>query len=424
MPYNHEQFLKVAFNQPQTWRILGRRFGHLREAKGFSLRGISRSVNLSPSLVSAIENGKSTPHTDTLAALYEAIKHPLTLDHTWLSDATIRLNQYIRALYDENDEQIKQSREAIKPLEARLVDSPLYVDYVIFCGIVDVVDHRKDLSSEFHSLYDYFEDLSSDQRDLLNATVGYDAFQKGNYVLAESRFESVLNHHVNSLMDSLAHSHLAMIKAKRFNYYRALKHAKEASRFHAQNNNLKRKIDMDFLQLKLLIELRQLQEAMSLYENLSYLLVHYLQDYQERLNFYRIYLAYVNENFKEAFDLIHQTEAATKDIRMTFLKAHLLNLTGNKKEAIELLKQALNVRRVKTDFVLAMTFYYQSLTRTYDHQMVEPFIHELLKNPERFEYLDFIQFLFSLALDYTHLNDRMNLMKAISLKIIDFSMIR
>ncbi len=274
MPYNHEQFLKVAFNQPQTWWILGRRFGRLREAKGFSLRGISRSVNLSPSLVSAIENGKSTPHTDTLAALYEAIKHPLTLDHTWLSDAAIKLNQYIRALYDENDGQIKQSREAIKPLEARLADSPLYVDYVIFCGILDVVDHRKDLSSEFHSLYEYFEDLSSDQRDLLNATVGYDAFQKGSYVLAESRFESVLNHHVNSLMDSLAHSHLAMIKAKRFNYYSALKHAKEASRFHAQNNNLKRKIEMDFLQLKLLIELRQLDEATSLYENLSYLLVH------------------------------------------------------------------------------------------------------------------------------------------------------
>ncbi len=109
---------------------------------------------------------------------------------------------------------------------------------------------------------------------------------------------------------------------------------------------------------------------------------------------------------------------------MTFLKAQLLNLTGNKNEAIELLKQALNVRRVKTDFVLAMTFYYQSLTRTYDHQMVEPFIHELLKNPERFEFLDFIQFLFSLALDYAQLNDRMNLMKAISLKIIDFSRIR
>lgn len=421
MPYK-DTSQKVHYQQPQTWRILGRRFGLLREQKGFSLRGISRSLNISPSLISAIENGKTTAHTDTLSALYKAIGHPLTLDDSWLSEASAKLDYYIQMLYEENDPDIKKSLEAIVPYQSTLADSPLYVDYTLFLGIVELVDHQKPLSSEVMALYDYYEDLSLNQRDLLNVTAGYEAFLNGNYTFAQSHFESVLNHHINTLLDSLAHSHLAMIMEKRFRFYDAIKHAQEASRFHAQNNNLKRKIEMDFLQLKCLIQIRQLDEAQRLYDNLSYLLTHYLKDYQKTLLFHQCYLAFVKKNYTEALTLLSNEK--NLPLQFVLFKSHLLVLTEQKDEALKLIKKSLMSRRAENEILQVSKFYYQSLTTHYEHEETERFIHEFIKNPNRFEYLELIQELFKMAIEYAHRFDRINLIKAISNKVLEFYPIR
>lgn len=58
-------------------RVLGSRLRSLREAKGISLRGLARQLEISPSAVSQIERGLITPSVMRLIGMVEALGAPL-----------------------------------------------------------------------------------------------------------------------------------------------------------------------------------------------------------------------------------------------------------------------------------------------------------------------------------------------------------
>lgn len=56
---------------------IGTRLREARSRRGLSLRQLARSTELSPSLLSQVENGKVTPSVDTLAVLAQALEVPV-----------------------------------------------------------------------------------------------------------------------------------------------------------------------------------------------------------------------------------------------------------------------------------------------------------------------------------------------------------
>jgi transcriptional regulator with XRE-family HTH domain len=412
MPYSKPSALMDAQNP--VWRILGQRYADLRNEKGYSLRGIARSLNVSPSLISNIENDKTVANVETLLSMYEAIGQTLWIDSAMLESFDQKLKQFTYAVY-LRDEALQKSLIAdIEPFEEHLTHSLLYVDFILYRGIHDIFYAQKEPSAEYQDLFSYYDALTTDQRDMLNALTGHEAFMHENYALAKSKFELIIQDSTHPIYLASAHTYLAQIHGKRFNLHRVIQHAREASRLNSHNNHLVGKIEMDILQLKALIELRQLNEAQVMLENLEYLTRHTMAEFQPQLRHFRAYIFYSKGLFHEALSMLE--EVRLNSLFSAMMKVYMLEKLGRLEEAIQALKEARLFFQDdhKKHIIEAISFYQRSLEQYYMQDEDEEVIEHFLLNPSEYEHIDVVFVLFKLSSQYAYQNQRLELLKRLN----------
>lgn len=412
MPYSKPYAMIDAYNP--VWRILGQRYADLRNEKGYSLRGIGRSLNVSPSLISNIENGKTVANVETLSSMYEAIGQTLWLDQTTLERFDQKLKQFIYAVYLRDEALQKSLIAEIEPFEEQLTHSLLYVDFVLYRGIHDIFYAQRESSAEYQALFSYYDALSSDQRDMLNALTGHEAFTKENYALAKSRFELIVQDSAHPVFLASAHTYLAQIHGKRFNLHRVIQHAREASRLNSHNNHLVGKIEMDILQLKTLIELRQLNEAQVMLENLDYLTRHTMIEFQPSLKHFKAYILYCKGHYHEALSWLE--EVTLNSLFSALMKVHMLERLKRFSEAHKALEEArlFFQDHLEKHIIEAVSFYQRSLNQSYIQDLDERVIEHFLLNPASYEHIDVVLFMFKLSSQYAFENQRLMLLKRLN----------
>lgn len=279
--------------------ILGKWFKKERKRKDYSTRGLSRAANITPSLISDIENQKIRPNLETLKQMYEQLAIPLVTDENHLAMVNENIQSLYQAIYDQNISTFEDLFEGLKVNIKPLSYSLITVDILIMEALIPILIPEYPVPDAFFSLKNHLSYLSVMQKERFFIAMGYQSILKHQYQEAIDYLKQGINLHREKRGFAVSHEWIALCYSRLFNPMKAIEYAKAASKMHARWSNITRKITTDFMQIKSHIELNQLDTAALLMRNLSYVLVDSNQKQWFELKSFEAYLEYRKGNYKE-----------------------------------------------------------------------------------------------------------------------------
>ena len=280
--------------------ILGSKLGSEREKRGFSLRGISRSTNITPTLISDIENQKVKSNLDTLIALYKALDIKLVTDTSHLNAVKDNITAFYHAIYESNPELRKKLKESLAPQLKILKYSLLSIDIILAEAMMDVELNGKKPNEDFLSLNHHLSFLNDYQRQKYYLIMGQYHLQNNAFNESKHFYEKAVKIPYQKRGYAVAFDALAYIESRSFHPFKAIEYAKISSKIHGKYSNLFKKINADFILIKSYIELFQLDKAEAIIYNLSFVLVESNQRYFLELQAFKAYLSYVKKDYDQA----------------------------------------------------------------------------------------------------------------------------
>lgn len=309
--------------------ILGRWFSRERKQRGYSTRGLSRASNITPSLISDIENQKVRPHIETLQQLYGHLNLSFITETDRLAAIQENILSLYYAIYDQNLDTVKTFYSGIKAQSEVLKYSPITIDILIIEGVIPTLLQDQTIPPAFYALKNHLPYLSTLQKERFFISLGFQQFKEANYDEALDSFMQAISFNREGRGYTVSLEMIAAIHSKQFKPLLAIEYASRASKMNAKWSNIIRKIQSDFIQIKGYIETNQFAQAESLIRNLSYVLVESDQRQWYELKAFEAYLAYKKGLHQEAIQNIEIIPV--RHVYLDILLLHAYIQTENEK---------------------------------------------------------------------------------------------
>ena len=238
--------MQEASYHKDNLKVLGRLFKDYREQSGFSVRGISRSINISHAVISEIENCKIHPNLETLKELYGTIGIELCTDADFLDQQSARIQELYDTLYYMEYEKARLLLEKLRKNDERLRHSPLRIDYLLADKLGSVMLDRESADVDFHVLSEEVDHMSREQHLIYRLGHGVKLFYALDYKTAVEWFEMNLGSNKDKL-SVLNTYYLSHAYHKVFRNYLSIRYADETADALNRHNNIKRRLEIDIL---------------------------------------------------------------------------------------------------------------------------------------------------------------------------------
>ncbi len=398
----------------ENLKVLGKLFKKHREQTGYSIRGVSRSINISHAVISDIENCKIHPNEDTLKDLYRAIDIHLCIDEKLLKECQYLINDLNEAIYFWETKKIEALFKTLASHEHKLLYSPLRIEYLLTRKMVDVM---------YYELYDYkdfsiFDDdlkyMSKNQQATLYFIKGINAFYNKSYEIAIDYFAKNAKHFKEDKTYTLSIYYLSFAYHKIFRSYEALHYADIAEDLLTKQSNLKLKIEIDFLKAQKYIDQGYIDEAKRILDSLETAMEfqNELSDMSKRFRSFKIYLLYSEKKYETLLSELKNVHPLPTSLLL--FKA----ITGyklNDESVIETaLNQLINIQKDDQYVMIGKLFaYVQGLA--INKKEIYRIIDDILAFPYRFISVHLFHMAFDLMFDiFIQENDQKRLVEALN----------
>lgn len=287
-------------------KVLGHLFKHYREEKGYSIRGVSRSINVSHSMISDIENMKVTPNLETLKELYATISISLCTNESFLSTMFQTMESLVIALYYFDKKKAKDCYNQMLSHDNDLKHSILHVEYSLAIQAYRLLVDFADISDEMNDLEALRDNFTHPQNQLFSLLKAIQFYQNKAYDKTIDILEKTTGYHSDEKIHAYGLHYLASAYERVFKTHEAMRVASEASKYLIQHHNMYRKIHLDRIRLKCAIDLGNFTVAENIFKSLENIM--YLDAQESSLKstliLLKAYLAYRKKQYHEIQPLL------------------------------------------------------------------------------------------------------------------------
>ncbi len=303
-------------------KILGNLFKHYRIKRGYSLRGAARSVNVSHTVISDIENCKICPNVNTLQMLYRTVGLTLEISPETIRERKAVLQRLYDAIYFQRNDSIDALFSEMKKHTHSYLFSPLRVEYMLATDAYRTVMGKRNAGRVLTDLEHFYDSLSTFQKQTLNTVKGIAFFLERRYTDALNSLKEAVSFHSSKKVEAVALSYLAYTYDALYLFHRSLHTSKEAAKAHSRLMSPIRKIHVDLLTVKSLIDLKKLEEAEKHLQSLGQV-VHQPEyntiNTKDNFSILRAYLAFVQRRFTDTYE--HLGKIPVSSALLLFAKA-------------------------------------------------------------------------------------------------------
>jgi transcriptional regulator with XRE-family HTH domain len=402
--------------------ILGRWFSRERKQRGYSTRGLSRASNITPSLISDIENQKVRPHIETLQQLYAQLNLTFITEMDRLAAIQENILSLYYAIYDQNIETVKTFYTGIKAQSEVLRYSPITIDILIIEGLIPTLLHDQNIPPAFYALKNHLSYLSTVQKERFFISLGYQQFKEAQYDDALDSFKQAISFNREGRGYTASLEMIAAIYSKKFKPLLAIEYASRASKLNAKWSNIIRKIQSDFIQIKGYIETNQFNHAETLIRNLSYVLVESDQRQWYELRAFEAYLAYKKGLHQEAIQKIE-----TIPVRHVYLDLLLLHvyIQSESEKAQSQYEHLINIHPSSTHPVLnAIIQLIQHQKTKIPNALMDEAIEVVINNIHQIDEMDGLKEVVAIGAQYAMVKNDINTLEKwfkFSQKLLNFN---
>jgi len=398
----------------ENLKVLGKLFKKHREQTGYSIRGVSRSINISHAVISDIENCKIHPNQDTLKDLYKAIDINLCTDEALLKKCQYLINDLNEAVYFWEKEKIETLFKQLNAYEKKLLYSPLRIEYLLIRKLVDVMYYKFYDYKNFSIFDDDLNYMSKRQQATLYFIKGVNAFYNKKYDIAIDYFLKNVKHFEEDKTYTFSVYYLSFAYHRIFKSYEALHYADIAGELLTKQSNLKLKIEIDLLKAQKYIDQGYIEPAKSILYSLENAMEFQkeLTDMTNRFRLFKIYLLYSEKNYDALLNELNEVKSLPP--------SHLLfkAITGYKLQDESIIKEALNelihIEKDNQYVIVGKLFaYVQGLEIS--KKEIYRIIDDILAFPYRFVSVHLFHMTFDLIFDiFLQKNEQSRLIKALN----------
>ena len=289
-------------------KCLGKVFKEHRKESGFSIRDVARTANISHTIVFDIEQGKMTPNPVTLTELYDVLGIPFYADPDVLWPLRDVITEFFSAFHHKEFEKGEMFFDSLKKGESYLTHSPLRPDY-LFAEAMYLVEFKGEDATKTLKQLEYFKEFFIPiQVQGLNLLKGINEFNNNRLNAAFLLLNKAEKMDVFHDISLLARYYLAFTADKLFKKELSLYYAFVVSEHYSENNNFKRKLDIDFLQAKNMIELGNYKEASDYLNSIHYAIANFdsMENNKEWLLVLHAYLSYMKKEYTKTLEFINR----------------------------------------------------------------------------------------------------------------------
>jgi len=381
-------------------KVLGRLFKDYREQSGFSVRGISRSINISHAVISEIENCKIHPNLETLKELYGTIGIKLCTDADFLDQQSARIEELYDTLYYMEYEKARLLLEKLRKNDERLRHSPLRIDYLLADKLGSVMLDRQSADVDFHILSEEVDHMSREQRLIYRLGHGVKLFYALDYKTAVEWFEMNLGNNSKDKMYVLNTYYLSHAYHKVFRNYLSIRYADETAEALNRHNNIKRRLEIDILKAQKHIDNGAYDSAKNLLLSLENALRIQYNDETARKRFsvFKAYIAYAERDFQAVLRHIDTSGEQTPTQYFIKLLAHYK--LGDNESARQALKgmEPYFENEPENQYVLLGMLFKRLLGMEISDEVIDSISQKILNRPYRFVTVHLFYMAFDLML--------------------------
>ncbi|MGM0435535.1 MAG: helix-turn-helix domain-containing protein [Bacillota bacterium] len=289
-------------------KCLGKNFRDHRKESGYSIRDVARTANISHTIVFDIEQGKMTPNPVTLAELYDVLGIPFYDDPDVLWPLRDVITEFFQAFHHKEFEKADMFYDSLKKGEKYLTHSALKPHYLFAKTMYHLEFKAEDATKYIEELEHFKEFFIPIQVQSFNLLKGINAFNNNRLNAAFTLLSKAEKMDEFHDLTVLARYYLAFTADKLFKKELSLYYAFVVSEHYSENNNFKRKIDIDFLQAKNMIELGNYKEASDYLNSIHYAIVNFksMESDREWLTVLHTYLSFMEKDYGKAMEYINQ----------------------------------------------------------------------------------------------------------------------
>ncbi len=404
-------------------KIFGKQFREHRINKGYSLRGIARSLNIAHTIVSDIENGKIYPSADMIKGLFKQVDIDFLIDEKVLRKAQDDIDRFNEAIYFRELEFSEYIYRKYQNHAKKYHNSLLSIEFKLMEILYQIVFEDNYEIENLEKLAHYYPDFTDSQKERFNLLIGHNLHRQGNISGAKKYLTQNLDIHNNAKVSGISASLLAECSKRLFHAYDAIDYGKKASELHAEQANLLRKVEADALVINILIDIQRFQEAQNMMNTLTMTI-----DPQEEntksirryLHFLQSYLHFRKKDYRKAYDLLSNEYESIPSFH--FYQAEILLSLGNVSEAEDVLRKSLTLESVRTDPIY---FYLNSIllftiTQNYNEETLKAYHDILLKRIHLVEDFPVFKHIFLLIVEYYQKTKKYAKALEIALKYINY----
>ncbi len=390
-------------SRKKNLKMFGKIFRMQRIKKGYSLRGIARSVNMAHTIISDIENGKIYPNIETLRLIFKHVDVDFLIDENEISVIRNDIDTFNEAVYFREIAFSKSIYDKYKNQYDRLFYSLVCIDFVLMGIVYEAVYEKKYDQEALEQIGAYIDYFSISQKQKYNLIKGHNLFHKLHITEAKEHLLKNLEYQVNPKAAAMSASLLALCSKRLFYAYDAIDYGKRASQLHGEQASLYRKLEADANVINVLIDINRFSEAQRMLNTLTMTIdptdeeTHNIQRY---LHFLQSYLFFRQNKHEKAFAILSDHYINVPSYH--FYKAEILIAMERTKEAIQVLKKSLSIKTVQEDLVY---FHLNSillfkLSGDYDPDLFEQYASKLLKNLHKIEDFPVFKYIFSIIIEF------------------------
>lgn len=403
-------------------KIIGKKFKQYRVQKGYSLRGIARSENITPTLISEIETGKIYPNVETIESLYNQVNIVLNTNMTYLADMKEHIELFNEAIYYQDKPKMLEQYAIIEKEQHILKHSLIFIDYYLAYFTYQNTVHKNYNLTEIIELEEFYDYFSEEQKQKFNLVKGVNLYKSDRIKDAINYLERNIYIYSNERSYAITISYLAFAYEKTFRIHNAIHYAKMASDIHGEYANLQRKIATDLVYIKNLVEANRFHDAIQTLNNLEITLNfdnhNQNVEFINKSHFLRSYILYRKGQFQEALDVIKLYDVKDSG-SMAYFKARIYMRLNDEPCAIAVLESSLAINQSNFVYPRLNRLTLLNILNDYDNPDYERLINELLENPLKLEDFNHYRYIVSLAIDYFFITKQYNKAHNLSKRYIE-----
>ncbi len=315
--------------------MLGIRLKEKRLERGFSIRGVAQASKIAHSMISDIENGRVIAHVRTLADLYGQLGVELLIDPYIVTELKSRMDDFYEALFQLDDNQIHHIFADITKEADRFAHSVLAIDYEVLQAVYRVAVENGPLPETLERLTKHYRHLNPALKQHYNLLNGYECLRRHDYESAVKFYTRNLAIQGEHKLHAVSMAYLAEAHSRNHQPHKMIHYGTMASKALASHTMRKRKLALDRLLARNLIDVGHFDDAETVLRHLELSARRDDIVTADELAYLHAYLRYRLGETGEALDILNTVTETMPYYH--FFKALLYDLSERKDEAETLL---------------------------------------------------------------------------------------